>query len=244
MSLRPDLRLDWCSHAAAKYACETWHYSRCVPHQKTAKVGVWEADKFVGCVLFGTGANGQMFKPYHLADTDGCELVRVALSSSHAAPVTRIVAISLRLLRTLYRGMRLVISFADPDQGHHGGIYQGGGWLYAGMTDAADEYVVNGRRMHGRALRMTRSTHRLGHLPATNVLEWCRKAIDPNAYKVPGSRKHRYLMPLDDDMRKRIEPLRRPYPKRTRAAGVGSDTPGVQPGEGGAIPTAALSSEA
>jgi hypothetical protein len=31
------LKLDWCSHEAAKYACENWHYSKCVPNQKTVK---------------------------------------------------------------------------------------------------------------------------------------------------------------------------------------------------------------
>jgi hypothetical protein len=27
MSSKPVLKLDWCSHAAAKYAVEHWHYS-------------------------------------------------------------------------------------------------------------------------------------------------------------------------------------------------------------------------
>ena len=31
MSDKPVLKLDWCSHAAAKYAVEHWHYeSRCL----------------------------------------------------------------------------------------------------------------------------------------------------------------------------------------------------------------------
>jgi hypothetical protein len=47
-------------------------------------------------------------------------------------------------------------------------------------------------------------------------------------------------MPLDAEMRAKIAPLAKPYPKKPRAAGVDSDTPGVQPGEGGASPTAAL----
>jgi hypothetical protein len=36
------------------------------------------------------------------------------------------------------------------------------------------------------------------------------------AVAVPG--KHRYLMPLDDDMRARILPLAKPYPKRAKQA--------------------------
>ena len=33
------LRLDWCSHDAAKYAVEHYHYSRSMPAGKTVKVG-------------------------------------------------------------------------------------------------------------------------------------------------------------------------------------------------------------
>jgi hypothetical protein len=236
---KPVLKLDWCSHEAAKYACEKWHYSRCYPRGKSAKVGVWEDGQFTGVVIYADSPNKDIGRVYGLKYGEVTELMRVALSS-HAAPVTRIVAISLTLLQNEFPSLRLVVSFADPEQGHHGGIYQGGNWVYAGRTQPADEYIVAGRRMHGKSLRQTRSTHPRGAIPASNVLEWARKVIDPNARKVDGSSKHRYLMPLDDDMRKRIEPLRKPYPKRPRAAGVDSDTPGVQPGEGGATPTAAL----
>lgn len=237
-SARPELRLDWCSHEAAKYAVEHWHYSRCVPNQKTVKVGVWEDSRFIGCVIFGDGANGGMFKPYGLMQVEGAELVRVALGR-HATPVSRIVRIALKFLARCCPGVRLVISFADPEQGHAGGIYQAGGWLYAGMTEPADEYIVKGVRMHGRALRSTRSTHRLKNVSADNVFDWVRKVIDPKARKIAGSSKHRYLMPLDDAMRAQILPLSKPYPKR-----AGSSVSGTSPiqGEGGgATPTPALS---
>ena len=62
--------------------------------------------------------------------------------------------------------------------------------------------------------------------------------IPANAQKVPTRGKHRYLMPLDDDMRKQIEPLRKPYPKRVRS--VENDTPAIQAGEGGVNPTRTL----
>ncbi len=52
--------------------------------------------------------------------------------------------------------------------------------------------------------------------------------------------KYRYLMPLDDEMRAKIAPLAKPYPKR--AGSKGNVVPGFQSGEGGAIPTPALQS--
>lgn len=240
MPSRLSLVCDWASYDAAKYACEHWHYSGCVPNQKTVRVGAWENGQFIGVVVFGDGANPGMFKPFGLGYTQGCELVRVALTK-HKTPVSRIVRVALLFLRKACPAIRLVVSFADPENGHRGGIYQAGGWIYAGKTAPADEYLVNGKRMHGRALRSTRTTHRLGALPCKNILDWARRVIDPNASPISGSSKHRYLMPMDGEMRRRLVPLSMPYPKR--AASIDVDAPGPQPGEGGATPTAALQSQ-
>lgn len=237
---KADLKLDWCSHAAAKYAVEHWHYSRCVPNQKTAKLGVWENQRFIGCVLFGDGANNNLYKPFGLKYEQGAELVRVALTS-HKSPVSKIVSVAIRLFQRAYPTMRLILSFADPEQGHIGGIYQAGNWIYLGETLPSDEYIVKGRRMHGRALRSTRSTHALKNIKANNVLDWTRKVIDPEAKAVEGSSKLRYAMPLDAEMRARILPLAKPYPKRVGSADSG--TAGDQLAGGGASPTSTLQIE-
>src|SRR3990167_3828005 len=47
--------------------------------------------------------------------------------------------------------------------------------------------------------------------------------------------KHCYLMPLDAEMRERILPLAKPYPKRPK-----DQAPGVHPGLGGETPTRPL----
>ncbi len=133
-----------------------------------------------------------------------------------------------------------MVSFADPERGHHGGIYQGGNWIYAGRSTVADEYLVNGVRMHGRALRSTRSTHKNGALTAMNVAEWARKALGVSVIRVGGSSKHRYLMPLDAEMRLRVAPLAQPYPKRERSRENAATPPSV---EGGVIPTRSLHPE-
>ena len=107
-----DLRLDWCSYEAAKYAVEHWHYSRSMVAGKSSKVGVWEDGKFIGCVVFSRGANNHLGSPYGLEQTDLCELTRVALTR-HVAPVSRIVSIAVRMLRKQSPGLRLIVSFAD-----------------------------------------------------------------------------------------------------------------------------------
>ena len=104
-----NLRLGWCSHEAAKYAVMNWHYSRAMPAGKLVKIGVWENDRFVGAVIFSRGANNNIGKPFGLKQTEICELVRVALSK-HETPVTRIVAIAIKMLRKKAPGIQMLIS--------------------------------------------------------------------------------------------------------------------------------------
>lgn len=200
-----------CSHDAAKHAVTRWHYSEQMPAGKTIKFGVWENSEFVGAIVYGRGANKTLGQPYGLGQLEACELVRIALRD-HDTPVTQLVAESLRQLRLIAPGLRLVISFADPEQGHHGGIYQAGNWIYTGMTPSVAEYLVNGRRVHGRSARAMRSAK--GRGAHANTINWLRANVDPNAREIPGSTKHRYLMPLDRQTRRRVRKLAMPYPAR------------------------------
>jgi len=195
---KPELRLDWCSHEAAKYAVTHWHYSRTMPAGKLAKVGVWEGGAYIGCVLFGRGANNHIGQPYALDQTQVCELVRVALTG-HRVPVTRIVARATKMLRTVAPGLRLIVSYADPEQGHVGSIYQAGNWVYVGHSHAQRETLsASGEIVHKRSAFSKYGT------------------VSGQAYSKE-LWKHKYLYPLDKAMAAQIEPLRKPYPKREHA---------------------------
>lgn len=218
--MKPQLKIDWATHEAAKYACLNWHYSGCIPAGKLVKVGAWENGKFIGVVLFARGATPNLGKPYGLNQDECVELVRIALTM-HETPVSRIAAIALRFLKSSNAKLKLVVSFADRSQGHHGGIYQAGNWIYTGCGSAAKFYMIKGKLTHPRSI---------GSLGFTQNIKGA-KMIDPNATDVVIPGKHRYLMPLDDDMRKRILPLSKPYPKRVKeqASGVHLDLGGVTP---------------
>jgi hypothetical protein len=218
--MKPVLKIDWATHEAAKYAVENWHYSESMPAGKLVKVGAWENGKFIGVVLFGRGANNNIGKPYKLDQTAACELVRIALTN-HITPVSKIAAIAIRFLKVNSPGLRLIISYADPLQGHHGGIYQAGNWIYCGTSQAQQEVMHNGKIMHKRT---------------ANSLFGTIKGMQ----KSPIMWKHKYLMPLDNEMRKQILPLAKPYPKRASSETI--DTPGIHPGKGGETPTDALHS--
>ena len=204
------LKLDWATHKAAKYACENWHYSQATPVGKLVKVGVWENDKFIGVVIYGRGANNNMLKPFGLNADEGCELVRIALTT-HTTPVSRILAISLKFLKQKCPDLRLVVSYSDEDQNHHGGIYQATNWVYNGLKNANTKgaFIINGKKTHPK------SVHSKG--VKQNIKE-VQRLLDPNATIFYTKGKHRYLMPLDFAMVEQTKILRQPYPKREKQA--------------------------
>jgi hypothetical protein len=221
------LKIDWATHEAAKYAVENWHYSKTLPVGKMARVGAWEDGRFIGVVIFAWGMNKDLGTPYKLKLGQCAELVRVALTQ-HQSAVSKILAIAIRFLKKQSSGLRLLVSFADPSEGHHGGIYQANGWQYTGTSPQSFEWVLNGKRLNRRAY----TGQQFGG-GKSSVAGIPKRAIKR---KVQG--KHRYLMPLDKEMKKQILPLAKPYPKR--ASSETRDTPSDQLGKAGARPSDAL----
>lgn len=220
-----ELKVDWCSYQAAKYAVEHWHYSKTMPVSKRAHLGVWEDGEFIGAVIFSWGANPNMGKAFGLEMTECVELVRVALKE-HQSPVSKIVAASLSKLKKQSPGLRLVVSYADPYHDHVGVIYQAGNWIYSGETAEKFDYMLDGEILQRRAYT------------GVNYGK-ARKKLPAGAQKVKMPPKHRYLYPLDRAMRRQIEPLRKPYPKReTCGQSVEGDTASDQEAGAGSIPAA------
>lgn len=195
-----ELKIDWATHEAAKYACEKWHYTKKIPVNKLVKIGAWEGGKFKGVVIFGVGASAVLHRQFDLNRFEVCELVRVALDH-HETPVTRVIAIALKFLRKSNPDLKLCVSFADPAQGHHGGIYQGGGWLYTGKSADTSEYWFNGDWRHVTDVYKRLSPERIKTL---------KKRTKPGKY--------RYVMPFEKTMRDKLIPFTKEYPKRAREA--------------------------
>lgn len=150
LSPKAELRIDWATHDATVFACRNWHYSKSVPAGSTIKIGAWENGKYIGVVIFSRGATPEIGSPYGLKQTEICELTRVALTK-HITPVSRIMALAFKFLKRQAPGLRMVVSFADAAQGHHGGIYQATNWTYCGGAET-HAYNVNGRNVHPKTL--------------------------------------------------------------------------------------------
>jgi hypothetical protein len=193
----------------------SWHYSRRMPVGKLATFGLWEHDEFTGSIIYGRGATPRMGDQFGLSQTECVELVRVALDG-HDTPVTQVVAATLRQLRAACPGLRLIVSYADTGQGHHGGIYQAGNWIYTGNTGESNAYyLINGEKVHGRSLS---SLTKGKKLPGETGIDYVRRTIDPTAHRLQTvPTKHRYIYPLSRVTRRRLAHLAQPYPARRAA---------------------------
>ena len=114
--------------------------------------------------------------------------------------------LAIKFLKKKCPELKLIVSFADPQYGHHGGIYQATNWLYVGDTAKGKEYWHKGKRLHSRQVSEKGWNIQQGVKRKTIKLSQC-EVIETKG-------KHRYLMPLDKNMAEKIKHLALPYPKR------------------------------
>jgi hypothetical protein len=188
-----------------------WHYSKTMPQPPHIFFGAWESDKFVGVVIYSPGSRPNIGKPYGLEDNQAIELTRVALSPAHQVETSKIVAASIRQLKKVRPNLKLIVSYADPHQGHHGGIYQAMNWIYTGTTGRHCSYLApDGKVWHSRYVSPTGLKKTFGEMRVVWRPDQCQRI------ELPG--KHRYLMPLDSETRVSVQSLSVPYPKRPKQA--------------------------
>jgi hypothetical protein len=207
--MKTELRLDFCNHEAAAFACRRWHYSKKIPVGKLVKVGCWESGRFVGAVIFGDGLLGPTGTVYGGIDKFKiAEIVRIALRE-HEHEVSRMIRIAIKLLHKRCPGIELVVAFADQGEGHHGGIYQASGFIYTGESEPGRlfRHKATGRILHNRAVSANGRRSHFGKI---------RKVPRHDECEIIGrSKKHRYLLPLTPEMKTMVERMRKPpYPKK------------------------------
>jgi hypothetical protein len=194
------LYIDYCDHAAAKYAAENWHYSGCLPPIKNVYFGVWEHGDFIGSVVYSRPASAAMGDIFDLSADEFAELSRVALTH-HEHEVSQIVSITISMLSKKDTGLRALFSYADPVQDHDGGIYRAMNWDYLGRMEPTRIGVKDGEEYHSRTI--SRKIE-MGHLTREQVNEQF------TFKKAPG--KFKYVYPLSPEVEEKIEAMSKPYP--------------------------------
>ena len=147
------------------------------------RLGVWEKGMFIGAIVFGCGASSRPGDQFGVKTIEVCELCRVALRA-HALPVTRILKVAMNFLRRGAPGIRIVVSYADPQQSHHGGIYQAGNWTYLGAGGRLNAWRRrDGTIIHDRRVTPSGWTKRAGIWERVIRQDECEKIVIPAKHK-------------------------------------------------------------
>ena len=137
------------------------HYSHSVNGVKARycfQVGYEGA--LVGAVLFGAMST-TAWRRFSDSEEKVLELRRlVLLDEAERNSESRVIGWCLRWIRKHLPTIEVVVSYADPAQGHTGSIYRASNFEYLGVTapDVGLRDVQSGKTYHSRALR-TRDSH-------------------------------------------------------------------------------------
>jgi hypothetical protein len=209
-----------------------WHYSGVLPAGRG--FGVFAPD-LLAVVMMGLGANAYgMAARLGLTDVPGnLEVMRVvAHPDAPRNTASRSLAAVLRFAHRAY-GLEWVFSYADPAQGHHGGIYQALNAVYVGMSRNGRSYPgfkLNGHLIHGRTVVQKFGTMAVGEA------ERRAAALGMVLERVPGleSSKHTYVLPSGGPasrraIRRRLTAFSLPYPRRSSGSARPSDGSATPP---------------
>lgn len=191
------LYIDYCSHKVAVYSVLRWHYSRRMPKSKLVRFGVWEFGKFKGAIIYGLGANPKSGAFLGISNFECPELVRVALDN-HDNAVSKIVSFTLKKIKKDFPNIKAIVSYADPEKNHKGGIYQAMNWTYIGKTSSSKIYIENGKEIHSKTIS---DRIRFKKLDKNHNLE----------YKVVKG-KYKYVYLFDKSFADKLNKLKKPYP--------------------------------
>lgn len=134
------------------------------------------------------------------------ELSRLALAPECSLTATQVVSRGIKywLQDRNAREMTPIyalVSYADPDQGHHGGIYQAGSWIYVGKTRSYTFYKDE--------------TGKIRHPRNNGVNITKAEALSRGWTPYKSQKKYKYLKPLNKRARK-IMGAGLPFPKPKR----------------------------
>jgi len=134
------------------------HYTRSVPSGKSHYVMFGDA-----IVVWSIPANKNIAKFLLGWDAKVWELARLWAPDGHARNLlTQAISAAVRVIVALEKPDALV-SYADPNAGHRGGVYRAASWIYHGQSEesrvyrAADGTTVARRAFHSGRRGMTKT---------------------------------------------------------------------------------------
>ncbi len=196
------MRLEKASYKAIRYACLNFHYAKSIPNVGLAYSVFNDKKEWCGVICFGLGAANNIAKPFGLNQGNVIELLRMALNGKQES-TSKSMSIAMKLVKKDAPNVKILVSYADSEQGHIGSIYQATNWYYIGYSTDTN-LVINGKREHRRSL---------GSRYGTSSIEKLKnKGLKVELIKTKP--KWKYIYPIDKNMINLCKSLSKPYPKK------------------------------
>jgi hypothetical protein len=185
----------------------TIHYAKRIPSISFA-FGLFDGCDLIGVITYGTPPSSTLRSGIAGAENSGSvlELNRLCLLNNKKNEASFLVARSLRMLPS----GKIIISFADTEQGHVGYVYQASNFGYYGLSAKRTDWKVKGKEhLHGQTIADE-------FRGVADRVKAMRDKYGDDFYLKPRSRKHRYIYITGKQKHKIITLIKYkklPYPK-------------------------------
>ena len=187
----------------AKFILEI-HYAKRYPSVSYA-YGLKLDGELVGVITYGTPPSATLRRGI-AGDSNiksVLELNRLCLLNNLKNEASYLVSKSLKMLPT----NKIIISFADTEQGHKGTVYQAANFTYHGLSAKRTNWMVKGmEHKHGQTIADE-------FRGVKNRAEAMRNKYGDDFYLKPRPRKHRYIYVVGDKKFKRKVRAEIKYPE-------------------------------
>ena len=149
-----EYRVEICERTEIKDFIEQWHYSKNINGLMSDYCfKLMDGNRLIGAMIYGRFAMANVWKKYSDSPEEVIELRRLCcIDDTPKNTESYFIGKTLRWLKknTL---IKTVISYADPEYGHEGIIYQASNFKLVGETSKGRVIMWNGKKYHDKAIR-------------------------------------------------------------------------------------------
>ena len=160
------------------------HYAKRWPSISYA-FGLYFNGELCGVITYGSPPSSTLKKGIAGEENKGdvLELNRLCLLKNKKNEASILIGNSLRMLPS----NKIIVSFADTEQGHTGCVYQATNFIYCGLSAKRTDWKIKGKEhLHGQTIADE-------FRGVKNRAKAMREKYGDDFYLKPRSRKHRYL---------------------------------------------------
>lgn len=217
------LKNKYVVHSIENFTAIEWitkkHYAKRTPIMQYT-FGLFDQDRTLhGVCVFSPAPSrfwnngGKLFNDKHQIDV--YELSRLVMNDGHEKNLSSFfVSRCLKLIPQ----PNVIVSYADPNNGHNGYIYQATNFIYCGLAEPKNksmDFILFGKKYHGRNMNIEFTRKMLGK-QYNEDLHWKDNIIAVGGQIIPQLPKHRYIFINAKNKKQLIEDMiynSEPYPK-------------------------------